>query len=529
MGSLEEIGIIISAVINALAFGAGIGSIICYLILAAFTYYTMQLRRWFTSLNGELVLVDAALSKLDREPRGYARQEIGFSKINQPFSGLKVLNHLWLEFSECIVRVGESEDVPKILHNTAPASEFFKAETIIEKSHGYLNFSSVPNILTSLGILGTFFGIAVGLNTIHLESHNPIDRAAESFSSTGHSGTPQNKTISNADLHKKSDAKNTTNGHQSPDFQNEIGGFVSGIKSAFMASIFGLVMALLFTLMRNSYENKLAMKCANLVKYIDHAFPRAVPESYLIEILYTAKEHLAETKSLAKDLPNRIVHGLADMGVTEHLDAAIRHGVNQGFNAVAESIDRLTTFQTTFIQRSNEIAESIKDVASGFSDISRQVTSTASAFSPTIEALTEVTKILTETTNSLSNVSKSAIIAQDEQRRMTLDVLRSMDGTQELLRTAATIQTEIGKTATEEVRSFRAQYQDFQKNLSTYHETITTSLSNNLSQFDTELARGVKRLSENVFHLNDVLTNIDTSFSAINNSSQNSLKVSNGA
>lgn len=104
---------------------------------------------------------------------GTTRGEDGFRKaydtLDKKFLANRVLSHSWYEFSECLLP-GEHK-----VQNTKKAIEYFSRETLI---YGHLNlnfYQSMPNILTGLGILGTFLGLLCGVSQVNIQEISSIE------------------------------------------------------------------------------------------------------------------------------------------------------------------------------------------------------------------------------------------------------------------------------------------------------------------------------------------------------------------
>ena len=92
-----------------------------------------------------------------------------YDKLNKTFLKNKVLSHSWYEFSEGLL-IGRDK-----IRNTKKAIEYFSRETLI---YGHLNlpfYQSMPNILTGMGILGTFLGLLCGVSQVNIQEISSIE------------------------------------------------------------------------------------------------------------------------------------------------------------------------------------------------------------------------------------------------------------------------------------------------------------------------------------------------------------------
>jgi len=132
-------------------------------------------------------LLKEAIKVIDK-----AKDELGFVKIYQELEEWikksKILSICWDEFTETLIFPDKPQSS---IRNTFPAENYFNEETLINP---YLNirfYNNWPNILTGLGILGTFIGLVAGIymstsgGTINEDSIKKlIDGAALAFSTS---------------------------------------------------------------------------------------------------------------------------------------------------------------------------------------------------------------------------------------------------------------------------------------------------------------------------------------------------------
>ncbi|WP_339813090.1 MotA/TolQ/ExbB proton channel family protein [uncultured Imperialibacter sp.] len=167
------------------------------------------------------------------------------------------------------------------------------------KMTNFYVFESIPQIFITLGLLGTFMGIAYGL----------------------------------------------INFDTSPDLiKDSIGDLLDGLKTAFYTSIYGIVLNLIF---------------GNIVKYKMHAGHAREPEfeSEMAE-LNKMNDHLASlSANLANSIDNAIVESLK--GVVDDVNNTFKSFIDQliekNFDRLTESIDRLTTWQEEYFDEIQSI------------------------------------------------------------------------------------------------------------------------------------------------------------------------------
>ena len=183
------------------------------------------------------------ISALRPFERNSGTREETFDHLRSTFKSNQSFGHPWNEFSESIVKE-RKEDGEFEYRNTLEAHDFFNVDAIISSSRAWLfsfrlgTFGSIPNILTGLGIVGTFFGILSGI---------PEGVAPDAISK----GIPY---------------------------------FLIGMKGAFLASLSGLILALVFTFVEKYLMDLMETQCRLLAERLDTLFRRAHFTSFRIDL-----------------------------------------------------------------------------------------------------------------------------------------------------------------------------------------------------------------------------------------------------
>lgn len=176
------------------------------------------------------------------------------------------------------------------------------------KITNYYVFESIPSVFITLGLLGTFMGITYGLLNFKTEP----------------------------DLIKTS-----------------IQELLDGLKLAFLTSIYGIVMSLVF---------------GKMVKYKMHKGHAIEPEfeSELKELKIMNKHLQSLSANLANSIDNAIVQSLK--GVVEDVNDTFKKFIDQlvseNFQRLTESIDRLTEWQETYHKEIVSIKQAYESLVS---------------------------------------------------------------------------------------------------------------------------------------------------------------------
>ena len=113
-------------------------------------YEAIPLYRSLREVNRELIRL--------QDERGFVRSFEEYSRHAEEAFGLA-----WKEFVETLVLPEPDSGEP--IRNTGEVSKYLNDATIIFPKVPFGFYHSVPNLLTGLGILGTFLGLAAGVGS----------------------------------------------------------------------------------------------------------------------------------------------------------------------------------------------------------------------------------------------------------------------------------------------------------------------------------------------------------------------------
>ncbi len=87
-----------------------------------------------------------------------------FEEIRERIEALPLLRHGWLEFTEALILPdGEAHDGRLVIRNTRHPQNYFSQRYLLAPRANLRIYNALPNMLTGLGILGTFVGLVAGI------------------------------------------------------------------------------------------------------------------------------------------------------------------------------------------------------------------------------------------------------------------------------------------------------------------------------------------------------------------------------
>lgn len=169
--------------------------------------------------------------------------------VDEALKESEVLKPAWNAFEKTLTRTDAA------VYSTTDAAEFFSVQSLTQG----LNMTFWQNyggIFTGLGILGTFFGLTVGLYGVDVTSGD-IDT-----------------------------------------LKGSIANLLSGVETAFVTSLFGILFAIIYSIAHHGLMATLGENIRSLTDRLDETFPRRSVEDWLAEKFSEARRQTRALQSL---------------------------------------------------------------------------------------------------------------------------------------------------------------------------------------------------------------------------------------
>jgi len=226
----------------------------------------------------------------------------------------KAYGRLWREFDESLVNATEK----KRLCNTLDAAHFFNTHTIARGLTENRLLSAVPGFLTAIGVIGTFAGLQLGLGP--LGELNPTN------------ATPDDLTAG-------------------------IFGMIGGASIAFMTSVWGVFISVLFNFFEKSLERSIRSAISEFQNDVDYLYPRITAEQSLSNIEDLTRNSSELLAGLSEKIGNKMqeamqeASGVISASVTESLNSILGPAIERLVdNAQSGSEKALETLLDRFLQ-----------------------------------------------------------------------------------------------------------------------------------------------------------------------------------
>ena len=230
-------------------------SIVCWALMA---YIVFRVR--INPVIRELHKVLRGLSP-STENQKFAEE---FEQYNESVRRSPVLQHIWHEFDETLIKLPDSE--PPAIRNTRGAGEYFTQAAVIGNRLNLRFYNALPNLLTGTGILGTFVGLVAG-----------IWLASKGLAS------PDAETV-----------------------KQSLQDLLHGASLAFWTSIAGLITSILFSWREKHLIHKLESLRGQWINMLDSRLDRVNSELLSQDILTESRDQTIVLKSFTTDLAFQI-------------------------------------------------------------------------------------------------------------------------------------------------------------------------------------------------------------------------------
>ena len=262
----------------------------CVLIVIFFSFSWLSLHRRTRRIHKTIRRLHQELNGIQRKD-GFVKEFERYNKQAEEAFGLP-----WTEFVETLVLPEPASGDP--IRNTGEVSWYLNDTSIIAPKIPFGFYRSVPNLLTGLGILGTFLGLAGGVG---------------SASSGLSSGAPGEITASLQQL-------------------------LDGAALAFLTSIFGIAGSILFVLIERSTSRRLHRALDSWVEAIQSRLERVTSESVALKQLEQGRQTAEQLRRFNTDLI---------FALEQALEEKVAGRLSPQLDRLVEAVERLREDRST--------------------------------------------------------------------------------------------------------------------------------------------------------------------------------------
>ncbi len=306
--------------------------------------------------------------------------------------------HLWLEFDESLIEIDDHNNTPH-LYNTIDAHHFFNNSTLAAGITESRMLAAVPGFLTAVGVIGTFVGLQLGLSELNIGNDVAV---SEMKSGLAH--------------------------------------VISGAKIAFMTSVWGVTLSVLFNFIEKFLESLARKRIHKLQVRIDQIFPRLSAESQLQNIVESGQQSRESLQGLAEQIGEKMQESLIEVqrgiqtGLEESLQKIMAPAINKLVNETSDGNQKaLESLVDKFLSRFGELGETqrvaMDSASESVSEALQTLNTSMAAFLQTMEIVQSNSATREESLIKTISGQVSQIVAHNvEQKRMLTEFVEKQLG-----------------------------------------------------------------------------------------------------
>ena len=404
------------------------------------------------------------INGLTKEVRGYDKpaQPAIKQELEEKFNRNSELAEAWQEFENSLIT--RQRENREIVYKTDEASLFFSEDRLLEPHLNLRFWNSVPALLVGFGILGTFVGLVWGLIPF-----SDID-----FTQTGQ-------------------------------IQNAIKELLSGISTAFVTSVWGMLTSLLFNWLEKSEVSRVSRKIANLQRAIDRLFTLTTQEEIAIQQEVELEQQTAALKSFSTDLADKIKIAMSPS--LDKLNTTVEELRRQKEESSTDAVGKLIkefqdSLSSSTVTQMEELAQtvgaasqSLKNLPDQMQDmivgVQNQIDQTHQLLSVTSEEQTDqMKKMFGEMLVALREANQDAVAAHSETANVVNEKMRQIAAEmQDLLDSAA---NRMSKHVEQAAAQLSGSVQDAEQSVG----SILQLLQPQIEAFDKQIANSQQMLTK---------------------------------
>lgn len=210
-------------------------------------------------VSRQLSRANRQLEALNGEPNG---------AIDRIFRESGTLEHLWQEYADTLHKQ-HIEGQATRFRSTIPAGMVFRPDILVDIPLRAEFFKHLPGLFTGIGIIGTFYGLLLGLQSFAVSDNPVIVRASLSQ-------------------------------------------LLNGVSEAFLVSAAAITLAMLITFVEKLAITRLNAKVEQLVQLLDGLFESGAGEEYLARLVKASETSATQNAGLLKGELRQILTELTD-------------------------------------------------------------------------------------------------------------------------------------------------------------------------------------------------------------------------
>ena len=335
-----------------------------------------------------LSAVGAVLEQSEKAP---------FAQIDSHFQKDKSLGHLWDEYKDTLHEQRELDSNSLqyevvARRSTVPAEAFFTPQTLVDTPLKTEFFRHLPGILTGIGIVGTFTGILIGLQSFQVSADANVVR-------------------------------------------NSLNTLLSGVREAFVVSALAIGLAMIITLAEKLTIAGLYKKVEHLCQLLDGLYQAGAGEEYLSRLVRASEASASEAKQLKQALVVDLkaileevtakqiaASNAATSAVADRIVQGMNEGLKQPLADIQNAVNRATGDQSDAVQRL--LVDTMTALTAQIRDLfGSQITGINEMQQQTLQAMTSAMGTLKDVVSEMGAAGKQTTDSMTEKLTQAIDAM----------------------------------------------------------------------------------------------------------
>ena len=373
------------------------------------------------------------------------------------------LKNLWKAYTDTFRRYG---DVDK---TTVFAETYLHEQNILFASFDLRTINNIPNILVGLGILGTFAGLTYGISDSSFETTEEIKFSIDNL--------------------------------------------LTGMGTAFVTSIWGMFLSLLYGYVFKRWQSGISIKIQNLCLYLDERYKikphdleiyRQREQKKLINELFD--EYLVAETEDGRQLPKNVFRQLLDESVKQ------TSTLHKLFDDLSESIQ--LAMQKLIVDNNEQISALIEDklvpVLEDLKQIKQDsgtavIESAVNRLSDSMKSMMDEfkTTITSDTKNEMESLTQRLVVVSESLAGIPKSMTDMTKGITEIVET-------LKKTVVENINESQIQIQASSRQNQQVFTAATTEYKSTVEGIQSHMEKLLAREKDNISALKELSENIKT-------------------
>lgn len=374
--------------------------------------------------------------------------------INKEFSKDNSVKKLWKNFYNSFIETKNEIDDEMKVFQTIDAEYYFNNNTLFYENFNHKLFKYIPQGFVGLGLLGTFLGLSIGLDSLNLEPEA---------------------------------------------LNNSIKSLLGGVKTSFYSSLYGMYFSIVFSIYSNIYLGEFEKTIILIKDKLNTMFNKNNELRTFDDIKNKIDSLKISTEDMAENIANELQVGLGDIknsneetlgsiksslstfseNINDTFDSSLGNNLNRIFNK--EFIQNFETIKDQLLEASTQNNQLIKSFKDEIKEISLEIKNTNDYYKEShesiIENLVNFDEKFRDSFNHFEEVSNKSIIQFKQINELFENNNSQISRIENFLNKSETMTDSLEKFIESE-KSIIILWENYKESFNNLNKTINSSMVN---------------------------------------------------